>query len=657
MNEKQLINLVKGARQKDNAAMEELFKTYYGEVLFICKKYNLNEADAADVAQETFIKAFKEINTLENPAKFPKWLSRIASNKCLDLLKHNKTLTMDTVSSEELELDIPDKGRSSEEIVLDNEVREIIAQMLAKLPIEQRVTVFMYYYQDYSIKEIAQAYGCSENTVKSRLSYAKKAMRQEAEQLENKGVKLRTVAALPFLYLFFAGEREVFACEIPDCVNVISHVMGSIAKNSLPTVPATAKSGFFATVAGKIAVGAAALAVMAGGVVACVSVSNNDDADKTDGNNISANITPDGNNINMNTEESTAERETYYDWTGVFTETMYDHDINYINEAAIENGNLTFVLRKGNPFLEIPSLDDCYMVTVSYEGKKAEDYFSQINGEYGDYVDFGFYDSGYSNYSFDEMYAGEGTIAIVDGEFQHTFHLSVEEESDCDSVEEYAKLRAEAHSEKYTELYTGYVGDFYLSVTEHEDRYYCGAYKWFDSEHIIMVKMYEDKEPIMDKFNSDYMDIFKSVMESLSIEYIGSINNLQGTDKAVVYDCIAKLLSEKYPIYLKDYSKISSIEFDTICYETEECKYELIADSIYELTECMDGEYELIVSLGDGIELYYCNGIAESVVDTQHADGFVVVNNNLGCMVKAVMDTDVQDVEERLEMFRRDLFK
>lgn len=288
MDQQKLIDLVGRTSKKDNSAMEKLYKAYYTDIMYICRKYNLNEADAADITQETFIKAFQEIGTLDNAAKFPAWLTRIATNKCINLLKHNKTLTMDTVSSDEIDLELPDKSKSSEDIVIDNEVRDILSGMIAKLPIEQRVTIFMYYYQDYSIKEIAQFYGCSENTVKSRLNYAKKAMRTEAEHLENKGIKLRVVAALPFLYMLFAGEREVFACEIPDCTAAISQVMTSGATSSVSGVTssastvtgmtaatqasAAAKTGFLATLGGKIAIIATAAVVVTGGVAAAITI-------------------------------------------------------------------------------------------------------------------------------------------------------------------------------------------------------------------------------------------------------------------------------------------------------------------------------------------------------------------------------------------------
>lgn len=311
MNQQKLINLVAKAQKNDNAAMEELFKAYYADVMFVCRKYNLNEQDCSDIAQETFIKAFQAIDSLENAAKFPVWLTRIANNKCINLLQHNKTLTMDTVNDEELINEIPDKNKSSEDIVIDNEVRDILSEMIAKLPIEQRVTIFMYYYQDYSIKEIAKIYGCSENTVKSRLNYAKKAMRTEAERLENKGVKLRIIAILPFLYMFFAKEREVFACEAPDCTGIISKVMTSgnlgNANNSgnvAEITSSTSKTGFMSTTVSKVAVIATAT-LLIGGVAAGIIIPKS--LKKTSDTDISgSNPTTQNSGVNNNDKETTS---------------------------------------------------------------------------------------------------------------------------------------------------------------------------------------------------------------------------------------------------------------------------------------------------------------------------------------------------------------
>ena len=273
MDKKELIMQVHKAAKQDNGAMEVLYKEFYKDVLFVCKKYNLSDTDAEDVAQETFIKVFKEIKTLEKPESFKSWLLRIASNNSLNLLKHQKTLVMDTVSTDEEVLDIPDKNKNSEDVIIDKEVRDIIAKMMEELPIEQRVTLFMYYYQDFSIKEIANAYGCPEKTVISRLNYARKAMRKKADALENQGVKLRTIAILPFLFFFFAEERKAFACEIPDCVSVISKVIGA---NVAPVAPVV-KSAVGLSVGKIAAIAAGAIAVIGIGVGATIGISKSKD--------------------------------------------------------------------------------------------------------------------------------------------------------------------------------------------------------------------------------------------------------------------------------------------------------------------------------------------------------------------------------------------
>ena len=241
MTNAELIELVSGALKRDNSAMEQLYKAYYTDIFYVCKKYNLNDADANDIAQETFIQAFDKLSTLDNATKFSAWLQRIASNKCLNLLKHNNVLTIESMYNENDEvIEIAGNEKATEDIVVDKEVQDILVEMMSKLPIEQRVTLFMFYYQEYSIKEIAEAYGCSENTVKSRLNYAKKAIRVEVEKLEDKGIKLRAISILPFLYVLFKNERDAFACEIPDSMEVISEVMGHAVKGAVAAEEATA---------------------------------------------------------------------------------------------------------------------------------------------------------------------------------------------------------------------------------------------------------------------------------------------------------------------------------------------------------------------------------------------------------------------------------
>ncbi len=627
MDEKKLINLVNRAMQRDNAAMEELYTAYYKEVMFVCKKYNLNDEDAKDIAQETFIKAFKEISTLKNASLFSKWLIRIASNKCLDLLRHNKTLAMDTLSSDEMELDIPDKSKSSEELVLDEEVREIISQMISKLPIEQRVTIFMYYYQDYSIKEIAEAYGCSESTVKSRLGYAKKAMRQEAERLENKGVKLRTIAVLPFLYMFFAEERKVFACEVADCVGVISEVIGTGVTTGV------VKAGFLTTMAGKITIGVAALAIVAGGVITGIAVTGGFDTNKP----IESTKEADRDLTDDVTETIEDEISTSTEGIHIGGNELidyYDYEVNYLNEAGIANGKYTFILRK----LGAEDFTDCIIGVYENEDKTASYLMSQKNSNGDEYCRDYIYDLSYGVYAKSDAVNEAGIYETID---TYVNNVSIERKSALyyETAEEYAEKKDDVTSED--ESY--YINDYYVVINYGNGVNYYAAYKYFDAKNIVCFRRY------FEEYSQEDKEIFDNMLQKITLDYVGDISNISGTGNALSYDYFAKLLLEKYPIYLKDYTAIRDFDPTRFTYKTENCEYTVICDSSVGFMEDVErGLYELELDYGDGTAIYS---------STTSAIVYVLLNENIGCKAHVKMETDVDEPDEMLELLREELLK
>lgn len=243
MNELEIIELVNKALYRDNQAMEVLYNSYYKDVLYVCKKLNLNDADAHDIAQDTFIDAFSKLSTLNDKCKFKQWVCRIANNKALNLLKHNNVIQFDNIDADDSFTEIPDKEMCVEQQVIEVEVANTLRNIIEMLPLEQKITIFMFYYEDMSIKEIAAAYNCSENTVKSRLSYAKKFITQEVNKLENNGIKLRCTALLPFLYLLFTQEQKAFATSvptnaIPTATAVIAKTMKTVGANIATPAPA-----------------------------------------------------------------------------------------------------------------------------------------------------------------------------------------------------------------------------------------------------------------------------------------------------------------------------------------------------------------------------------------------------------------------------------
>ena len=85
----------------------------------------------------------------------------------------------------------------------DQETARLMNEILQTLSEDQRLVVGMYYYEQMSIKEIAKELNCSENTIKSRLSYGRKKIELQVKELEKRGTKLYGLAPIPFLLWLF----------------------------------------------------------------------------------------------------------------------------------------------------------------------------------------------------------------------------------------------------------------------------------------------------------------------------------------------------------------------------------------------------------------------------------------------------------------------
>ncbi len=278
MNYQDLINRIK---QSDNSAIMEFYNKFYKEVYYVCYKITENEKDAEDVAQETLIKAIDKIDTLKNPEGLSAWLRTIANNLSINYLKKNRKFDI-VDNSEDMGEEIFEENRiakkTPEDIVADKEVTDILTNMINRLPREQRITIFMFYYEELSVKEIAEIMDCSEATVRSRINYARKALRKQVDELENKGVKLRCIAILPFLFAIYSFEKTGVCASIamPSAGVLSGGVKGSA--ESLVKAGKVAGEAAKMSLKAKIAIGAVAAVVFIAGVIGVVSfVGNSND--------------------------------------------------------------------------------------------------------------------------------------------------------------------------------------------------------------------------------------------------------------------------------------------------------------------------------------------------------------------------------------------
>lgn len=163
----------------DTDAFEALVTEYEKNVYNLALKMTGNTEDAADLSQETFIKAFHSLGSFRGDSKFSVWLYRIVSNVCLDFLRRRSrrqtvSLSMEDEDGEETQLDIPDERQTPELLLEKRMTREAVRRGLAQLPPEPRQILLLREIQGLSYEEIASVLGIESGTVKSRIFRARK---------------------------------------------------------------------------------------------------------------------------------------------------------------------------------------------------------------------------------------------------------------------------------------------------------------------------------------------------------------------------------------------------------------------------------------------------------------------------------------------------
>ena len=175
----------------DNNAFGLLVERYQDRVYNLALRMCGNPDDAFDLAQEAFFRAWRGLSGFQGDSAFSTWLFRLSSNVCLDWLRAKKrrptvSLTAVDDDGEETQLDLPDPGKSPEELLEAAEDRATLAKAMNQLPVEYRQILTMRAINDMSYTEIAEALQIREGTVKSRISRARLALRNILMENGNK---------------------------------------------------------------------------------------------------------------------------------------------------------------------------------------------------------------------------------------------------------------------------------------------------------------------------------------------------------------------------------------------------------------------------------------------------------------------------------------
>lgn len=160
--------------------IDEIMNKYGQEVLQLVYSYVNNKEVAEDLTQDIFVKCYKSLHTYKGNSNLKTWLWRIAINHCKDYIKswYNKKVFVTENDFTYME----SQKESVEQTVIQNAEDSRLASAVMNLPIKYREVIYLFYYAELSIKEIATVIEVKENTIKTRLKKAKELLKEGLEE-------------------------------------------------------------------------------------------------------------------------------------------------------------------------------------------------------------------------------------------------------------------------------------------------------------------------------------------------------------------------------------------------------------------------------------------------------------------------------------------
>jgi len=274
---KTIKELVSSAKSGNKKSFDKLYELTHNDVWYNCLSLLKDEENAKDIMQETYITAFLKLDTLKDEEKFCGWLTAIATNKSKNKLKGKVEYQIDDevliAKTETDELMLP------EEYINKAEKRKVLLQIIEDtLSFNQYQVVLMFYFNELSIAEIAQALEISEGTVKSRLNSSRAKMKTAIEDYENKsGDKLHGVVVVPFFTTIFKEEAKSLAVpnitiKLPNGQTLATSATKGIATGAKSTVSSIVKATANATVKAKVIAVVCGATILAGTSAVGISI-------------------------------------------------------------------------------------------------------------------------------------------------------------------------------------------------------------------------------------------------------------------------------------------------------------------------------------------------------------------------------------------------
>lgn len=171
--------LVLRCRRRDPGAWPDLVAHFEPRLFYYVRRLVDDEQDASDVLQQTWLGAFRNLRSLQDPRALVKWLYRIAHHTAMShLRRRHRTpdLSLDDPGAEHLS----DDGPSDDQLRLDD--AEQVHHALSRLPLPHRQVLTLHFLESMPVDDIADVLAIPPGTVKSRLHHARQSLRHILEQ-------------------------------------------------------------------------------------------------------------------------------------------------------------------------------------------------------------------------------------------------------------------------------------------------------------------------------------------------------------------------------------------------------------------------------------------------------------------------------------------
>ena len=256
--------IIISAKNGDHEAFGSLYESCRNAGLSVAKQYVKNDTDAEDMYQDAFLKAMENIDRFDENREFGPWLNTIIANTCKDFLGKKRPMNFTDMSDEETEfvdtIESSDASSLPESVYVRKEMLQIVDGIVETLPNEQKEATVLFYFKDFSVKQVAEYQKVSEDTVKSRLNYSRKKVEQATKDYEKKhGIKICIASVIPaILVLYF--KNSAYAAQFEATLSMLS-ASSALTKAGIGAL----KVG---TAAGKVAAWKIVAIVAAGAIAA-----------------------------------------------------------------------------------------------------------------------------------------------------------------------------------------------------------------------------------------------------------------------------------------------------------------------------------------------------------------------------------------------------